>query len=431
MHNVIILGAGLAGLGCARHLPGSRVFESAPHVGGRAFSHEMGGVWFDQGAHICHTKDESFRELVEQAAGFVETISPSIVRNRWQGHWLTYPVQNNLRELPLECRIRALTDLVEAHCRTHPESANYREWCLQQYGEYLTQTFYDEFTAKYWRVPAESLATDWLGGRLLPSMLPRIVHGAFTHAPEEQAAFARFRYPARGGFFGFFAPLYRDLKIALGERAVEIDAAQKIIRFASGRVESYDVLASSIPLPDLIRMIRDVPAELLDQAARLRHTQLLCVNLIVDRPRLSDAHWFYVYDRDIEASRVSLPGNLAPGSVTENRTALQAEIFRRDDEPMDIDHLVEKTIEDFETLFGFSRWEIRHIGHVHVKRAYVISDHHRASAVAMLLDWLEQRDIQSMGLYGRWKYIWSDAAYQQGRETAERIATRLAMRKAG
>jgi hypothetical protein len=26
-----------------------------------------------------------------------------------------------------------------------------------------------------------------------------------------------------------------------------------------------------------------------------------------------------------------------------------------------------------------------------------------------------------MGLYGRWKYVWSDEAYRQGREVAQHI----------
>lgn len=425
MGGVIVLGAGPAGLGCARHLAGCRVFEAASHPGGNVYSHEMGGVHFDRGAHISHTRDDEFRELIDAAAGDVVAVSPSVVRNRWHGRWLTYPVQNNLRELPPELRIRALADLVEAHAAAAGEPADYRAWCLRQYGRTLTESFYDEFTAKYWRVPAEALATDWLGGRLLPSMLNRVVRGAFTAAADDQPVFARFRYPARGGFFGFFAPLYGGLDVRCGQRAVEIDARRKRIRFDSGREEAYEALASSAPLPDLIAMIRDVPPALREQSARLRCTQLLCVNLIVDRPRLTDCHWFYVYDRDVEAARVSLPGNLAPGSVPEGRTALQAEVFRRDDEPLDPDALVEKTVEDMAALFSFSRWEVRQAGHVHVRRAYVISDHARARAVAALLEWLEARDIHSMGLHGRWKYVWSDEAYRQGRQTAGRIAARL------
>jgi protoporphyrinogen oxidase len=391
----------------------------------------MGGVHFDEGAHICHSKDAEFLALIARAAGAVVETARSVVRNRWQGCWHTYPVQNNLHELPLQDRVAALTGLLESHVQPAAgEAAHYRDWCLRNYGRFLTETFYDDFTAKYWRVAADELATDWLGGRLLPAMLPRVIQGAFAPPPESQAVFARFRYPARGGFFRFFAALYEGPEQHYGERAVEIDARRRTVRFASGRTEDYRVLASSIPLPDLVRLIKDAPRELLDLAGKLRATQLLCVNLIVDRPRLTDCHWFYVYGTECEAARVSVPSNLAPGSVKAGQTALQAEVFRRDDEPLDPAGLVERTVAQLGGMLGFCGRDVRQVGHVHAPRAYVISDRERAGAVAALLDWLDRRDILSMGLYGRWKYVWSDEAFRQGEQTAEVIRTRLGRREA-
>lgn len=430
MGGVVVLGAGLAGLGFARQLPNCRMFEAEASPGGHARSHEAEGISWDEGAHISHSRVESFRDLIDRAAGQIHSIGPSIVRNLWQNQWLGYPVQNHLHTLPVDLRVRALSDLVEARLQIREPATDYRSWCLHQYGKTLTETFYDEFTAKYWRVSGENLATDWLGGRLIPPMLPRIIKGAFMPVPEEQAVFSRFHYPARGGFFQFFAGLYDHTNLICGERAVAIDAARKNARFASGRVESYDALASSIPLPDLVRMIDNAPLEIRRCADELRCTQLLCVNMIVKRPRLSDCHWFYIYDRAIEAARVSLPSNLAPGSLADDRTALQAEIFRRDDEEVDIDSLVEKTIAQMGALFGFERCDVAYVGHRLVKRAYVISDHRRSQAVATIVDWLENRDIYPMGLYGRWKYVWSDEAYQQGCDAALRVASQLGLKTA-
>jgi protoporphyrinogen oxidase len=125
---VIVLGAGLAGLGCALELPGCRVYEAAAHPGGHAYSHPLGGVHFDQGAHISHTRDEAFRRLITETAGEVAEIAPSIVRNAWRGGWLTYPVQNHLRELPIEDRARALTDLVSAHMERGTTPQDYLAW---------------------------------------------------------------------------------------------------------------------------------------------------------------------------------------------------------------------------------------------------------------------------------------------------------------
>jgi protoporphyrinogen oxidase len=426
MDSVIVLGAGLAGLGCARHLPGCRVFEAANHSGGHAYSHRVAGVAFDEGAHICHSKDRDFLNLICAAAGQVVQIEPSVVRNYCGGSWLTYPIQNHLYELPLDDRIRALADLVDAHAKPQvPEPKDYLAWCLAQYGEFLTDRFYRKYTAKYWRVAMDELATDWLGGRLLPSQLPRIVQGAFRAQREQQSTFNVFRYPARGGFFGFFEPLYAEIDVRHGERAVEVDAAAKTVTFATGRREPYEYLASSIPLPELIAITKDVPSALRDAAGCLRHTQLVCVNFLVKKPQLTENHWFYIYDEEIDASRVSVPSNLSPGCVPSEWTALQAEVFRRHDETLALDVLVERAADQVARILNFNpATEVASLSHVHVPHAYVISDHQRASSVAVLREWLEARAIFPIGLLGRWKYIWSDEAFRQGCQVAQLIKDR-------
>jgi len=46
-NNVIVFGAGLAGLSAARHLGGAEVFERSTHVGGHAHTKREGGFCFD------------------------------------------------------------------------------------------------------------------------------------------------------------------------------------------------------------------------------------------------------------------------------------------------------------------------------------------------------------------------------------------------
>jgi protoporphyrinogen oxidase len=426
MDGLVILGAGLAGLGCALEAPGSRIYEAKPHVGGHAASHDLGGVSFDEGAHICHSKDPEFLELIGRSTVPHVSIAPSVVRNSWCGSWVGYPVQNHLHELPIDLRIKALSDLVQAFAAPSADApANYRQWCLRQYGPTLTHEFYERFTSKYWRVAMEDLATDWLGGRLLPSQLERVIEGAFRAPSDGQAVFTTFRYPQRGGFFGFFADMYRGLPLQLNQRAVEIDALGRTITFASGIRKSYEAMASSIPLPELVRITKDIPGRLQELAKGLRHTQLLCVNLLVNRPQLTDCHWFYVYDEAIDASRVSVPSNLSPTSALDGVTALQAEIFRRDDEPLEVEALTERTVNQLAALLNFDPGrDVMNVAAVPVRYSYVISDHRRASIVQELCEWFEARRIFPMGLYGRWKYIWSDAALLDGRRTARRISGR-------
>ena len=71
-----------------------------------------------------------------------------------------------------------------------------------------------------------------------------------------------------------------------------------------GRVAYDKGLVSSVPLPDLIPTIEGTPSDVLDAAAKLACTEVVIVNLVVDRPDLLDAHWTYIYDRDVFFTRL-------------------------------------------------------------------------------------------------------------------------------
>lgn len=424
MSQTLILGAGLTAVGCARHLAEAVICEASDHVGGHAFSHVQNGVYFDEGAHICHAKDEAWLKLLYEQAGAVRRIEQSRVGCWWHGHWLTYPVQNHLRDLPPDLRIRALDDLVKAQVAHQGKTAaHYEEWCRFQYGDYLTDHFYREYTEKYWRVPMSEMGTDWLTGRLLPSQLSRIVHGAIAPLDEKQSVFSTFHYPERGGFFAFFKRLYDGLDIRLNCRAVRVDPAARTVGFADGTEISYTRLVSTVPLVELVRMTAGVPDEVREAARGLRCTQLLCVNLVIGRPDLAPYDWFYIYDSDIDVARVKVTSNVAPNSVPPGTTVLQTEQFVRDDEVFDIPARIAKTTRDLARVLPYDpERDIRAASHVHVGHAYPIPTRDREARAQRVIAWYEARGVFLAGLFGRWKYLWSDQAYASGRELAKRLA---------
>lgn len=415
--NVIVLGAGLAGLGFARHYPGCRVFEADDTPGGHARSHSFAGVWFDRGAHICHSSDPEWLALLHAAAP-LHVMTKSTVLNHKQGKWFAYPVQNHLFDLPPPEREAALRDFLAAQEKYRGrEPANYEEWCRFQYGDYLLENFYRLYTAKYWHVPMAELATDWLGGRLLPSQVANIVAGAQGPAEEKQAVFRTFRYPRRGGFFAMLAQLADGLDVRLNKRAVRVDAQKRIVAFADGGEESFDSLVSTIPLPELVGMIPDAPADVRAAAAKLRALRQICVNVVVDRDNLSPANWFYVYDPEIDVSRVSFPFSLS--GERNGRTAIQAEIFVPGDARPDENALREQAVADLGRLLEFSPADVSAAEIQVYPASYVVSDLERAAAVRHVREWLRGRGIETVGLFGAWEYVWSDRAFAAGRALAE------------
>ena len=74
--DVVVIGAGLAGLGAATALRaagrGALVLEAADRIGGRAWTAypaELGGVWFDMGAVWLHSAERNPLVPIAQAAG--------------------------------------------------------------------------------------------------------------------------------------------------------------------------------------------------------------------------------------------------------------------------------------------------------------------------------------------------------------------------
>ncbi len=417
--HVVVLGAGLAGLGFARHWPGCRVFEADGEPGGHARSHEFGGAWFDRGAHICHSQDETWLKLVTAAAPLHE-MTKSTVLNHKAGRWFAYPVQNHLFDLPKADREAALADFLAAQEKYRGrEPKNYEEWCRFQYGDFLLENFYRLYTAKYWHVPMAELATDWLGGRLLPSQVANIVAGAQGAVEEKQAVFRTFRYPRRGGFFAMLAHLADGVDVRLNKRAARVDAAQRTVTFADGTEEGYDALVSTIPLPELAEMIPDATADVRAAAAKLRALRQYCVNLVVERETLSPANWFYVYDPDIEISRVSFPFSLSGECI--GRTPIQAEVFLPQSARPNEEALLEKAMADLGRLLKFPASAVIAAEIRHYSRSYVVSDLDRAAAVRHVRDWLRGRGIETTGLFGSWEYIWSDRAFAGGRALAQAL----------
>src|SRR5262245_11284140 len=98
MDTVTILGAGIAGLSAGYYLGPRRsvIFEAGNHYGGHVFSEEVGGCVWDDGPHVCYTKNEFIKQLFSELVdGEFEEVQANIV-NYFKGHWIDHPAQSNL-----------------------------------------------------------------------------------------------------------------------------------------------------------------------------------------------------------------------------------------------------------------------------------------------------------------------------------------------
>lgn len=82
--SVAVIGAGLAGIACARRLSGAghqlRVFECQRAPGGRLATRRFEAAAFDHGAQYLTVREPAFREAIEAA-------SAAGAARRWRPHW--------------------------------------------------------------------------------------------------------------------------------------------------------------------------------------------------------------------------------------------------------------------------------------------------------------------------------------------------------
>ena len=410
-HDKIILGAGLAGLGLIAKLPDAVCYERENQPLGHARSYSFGEIHYDQGAHICHSKNAAWlgKLNIENA----KSITNAKVRNFDNGVFFDYPVQNNLKQIEKHLADKAITEIRELSLAAiEKEPSNYLDWCNLSYGLTLTDKYYRRFTKKYWRSEMEDLGTYWMGGRLIPVDLPNIEAGYLGNSAD-QSVFKSYYYPKGGGFENLFEKLLDGKntdQIIFCHDVVSVSTNEKIIYFANGLRVKYETLYSTIPLIAFVDSDKDAPQLIKEKRKNLYHTSLFVLVVKYTKGTINDApDWFYIYDEDIDISRVFNISSVSNYSGPD--TYMQCETFRRNDEEYIESDVLAAMLEGASKVFQAQPVEYTFRK---IEFAYVVPTRDTPEITKEILDYYRQHNIHFRGLYGKWNYVWSDAAYFDG-----------------
>jgi protoporphyrinogen oxidase len=419
----------MAGYGAAHRLreAGADVvlFDKNPHYGGHTASFKFEGKYtFDEGPHVSFTKHERLQKLFAASVDEKYETLHTKVNNYWKGHWIKHPAQVNLHGLPTDLVVQIVKDFVAAQARQNVEVMNYEQWLRASFGDTFAETFPMQYTRKYHTTDARNKSLDWIGPRLYQAKLEEILRGALEASSPDVHYISGFRYPSSGGFVSYLKRFLEASDVRLNHELVGIDPVAKELRFANGSVASYSGVVSSIPLPELVPMIQGAPREVLEAAAKLACTEVVIVNLVIDRPDLLDAHWTYIYDEDIFFTRLSTPHLQSPQNVPTGCGSIQAECYySRKYRPLDRapKDCIDPTISDLKRI-GVLRESDKILFRdvMHIDYANVIFDLERADALAIVHGYLDEIKVRYCGRYGDWAYIWTDESFISGENAAER-----------
>ncbi|MBW3601893.1 MAG: FAD-dependent oxidoreductase [Actinobacteria bacterium] len=335
--DVVVLGAGPAGLGAAYRAAGAGhrvvVLERGSAPGGMAGSFEVAGLRVDLGSHRLHPGIEP-RVLADLRALLGEELQrrPRNGRIHLDGRWIAFPLRpvDLVRRLPPGFAVGAARDAFLAPFR-RPRADTFAEKLRAGLGPTLCERFYFPYAHKLWGVAPEALSGEQARRRVRADSPAKLVRRVARGV--RGGASADFWYPRSG-----FGAISERLAEAAADAGAELrfGALARRVRLGSGGVR-VDVagaepvrgarLWSTVPLPALARMSEPAPApDVLAAADALDFRAMVLVYTVLPVRRWTpfDAH--YLPDPSTPVSRVSEPRNYRDGDDPPDRTVLCAEV---------------------------------------------------------------------------------------------------------
>lgn len=180
---IIIIGAGPTGLGAAwrLHEIGGldwTLLEANSYAGGLAasFQDDNGFTW-DIGGHVQFSHYQYFDDVMDRLLAPEEWLHherESYVRV--SDTFVPYPFQLNFRHLPKDQVVACLVGLARAVAAGPGKvPGNFMDWILQTFGEGVADVFMRPYNRKVWAYPLDQLSAAWVGERVAPVNLERII----------------------------------------------------------------------------------------------------------------------------------------------------------------------------------------------------------------------------------------------------------------
>jgi protoporphyrinogen oxidase len=438
MSDIVILGSGMAGFGAAYSLHAENIapvlYDKNGHHGGHTASFRYDtGFLFDLGPHISFTKDTRIQDLFADSVDQQFETKALKLNNYWRGYWPLHPVQLHLHGLPDDVIVKVITDFVEERQAPEKPIKNYADWLLASFGRTFAELFPMQYTRKYHLTTAENMSTDWLGPRIYRPSLEEVLKGAISDSAPNMHYITQFRYPKEGGFVSYLKKFVPMGNLKLNHQLVSIDPREQQLCFSNGHVAHYDALISSVPLPDLIPMIKGTPQDVLEAARRLACSTCVIVNVGLDREDISPTHLSYFYDEDICFTRLSFPHMLSSHNVPSGNGSIQAEVYFSDKyKPLSgtPESWIDPVIKDL-----YRCGLVREGDHILFRNAQllryanIIFDLERADALKIVHGYLDDLGIAYCGRYGDWGYMWTDESFKSGERAAQRALSTVTSRQ--
>jgi len=338
LENIVIVGAGVAGLTAGYHLSQKglkvTVVEKEDRPGGLARSFRYGDFIFDVGPHRFHTDDQKVLRFIKMVLGRDAVTIPRSSGVYFFGRYHEWPLRfSTLFRLPPSLTMRVARDLVHRRRRS---GTSFEDYIINMYGPTLYESFFKIYTEKFLKHDPARIHSDWakagidravIDKKMRANTLFSLLRKALLPRPVE----TEFIYPTSGGIQLFADRLAEEIvrnggeiRLATGVGGVEAGKKriEEVVLDDGTRLEP-DLLIWTAPI-DLLCRLLDV------EDPRLSYLSALLYNVEVEGDPPLPYQWIYYGQEEIVFNRISIPRNFFPGTAPEGKTGINLEVTCRE-----------------------------------------------------------------------------------------------------
>jgi protoporphyrinogen oxidase len=253
--------------------------------------------------------------------------------------------------------------------------------------------------------------------------IEKMLLGAFSPETGNDYYAKEMRYPSgSGGYETFLTPLIQGASIEYNKKVVKVNLKEKYVRCADGSQCSYKKLVSSIPLPELTRIIDSVPSDISEKAKKLKASKISIVSIGFKKPNTSKYLWFYIYDNDIMAARVNCPSIKSKENAPIGCSSMQFEIYHYPDEVINKDDVVRNTLWAIKQMRICNEEDILFTDYRLLPYGNVLFLHNMEKERDYIKEYIQNCETKLIGRFGTWDYLWSDQSYLSGKDNKDKKA---------
>ena len=340
MKNIVIIGAGPAGLTAAYELLSKAkdeysvtVLEGSSEIGGISRTVKYRGNRMDIGGHRFFSKDKEVTDWWENMMptqgkpsfddiklGRVkklkaggpdpeETDRVMLVRNRvsriyYKKKFFDYPISmkmQTIKNMGFASTVSAGCSYLGSCISKKPEDS-LENFYINRFGKVLYSMFFEGYTEKLWGRHPRDISADWGAQRVKGLSIRAVLKDMFSKIgggnkdrKVETSLIEEFIYPkyGPGQLWETVAEEVKKLggEIRMNSEVVKINTADgKInsLELADGSTVDGDIFISSMPLKDLVGGMNDVPEDISKIAAGLPYRDFVTVGLLVNKLNLKN-----------------------------------------------------------------------------------------------------------------------------------------------